>query len=62
MYMYNSLILVFLQFINLGILLTQVFYRYIPNIAIIFVIILFEGLLGGTAFVNTFYKISKEVS
>lgn len=50
-----------LQFINLGILLTQVFYRYIPNIAIIFVIILFEGLLGGTAFVNTFYKISKEI-
>lgn len=62
MYMYNSLVLVSLQFINLGILLTQVFYRYIPNIVIIFVIILFEGLLGGTAFVNTFYKISKEVS
>lgn len=51
-----------IQFINLGILLTQVFYRYIPNIFIIFVIILFEGLLGGAAFVNTFYKISKEIS
>ncbi|OPL32979.1 isoform a, partial [Mytilus galloprovincialis] len=54
-------VLPIIQFINLGILLTQVFYRYIPNIAIIFVIIFFEGLLGGAAFVNTFYQISKEI-
>ncbi|CAG2248826.1 BTS [Mytilus edulis] len=54
-------VLPIIQFINLGILLTQVFYRYIPSIAIIFVIIFFEGLLGGAAFVNTFYQISKEI-
>lgn len=54
-------ILPILQFINLGVLLTQVFYRYIPNIAIVFVIIFYEGLLGGAAFVNTFYSISKQI-
>ncbi|XP_064604901.1 battenin-like [Liolophura sinensis] len=50
-----------LQFVNLIILLTQVLYRYIPNVWIVFAIVLFEGLLGGGAYVNTFYKMSKEI-
>ncbi len=49
------------QFCNVGVLLSQVFVRYIPSIVIVFVIILFEGLLGGAAYVNTFYLISQEV-
>lgn len=49
------------QFANLIILLTQVLYRYIPNVWIVFAIVFFEGLLGGGAYVNTFYKMSKEV-
>ncbi|XP_062581936.1 battenin-like [Saccostrea cucullata] len=54
-------ILPVLQVANVAILTTQVFLRFIPNIWIIFVIVLFEGLLGGAAFVNTFYKISEDI-
>lgn len=50
-----------LQFVNVIILTCEVFYKYIPNIWIIFFIILFEGLMGGGAYVNTFYRISEEV-
>ncbi|XP_071943062.1 battenin-like [Antedon mediterranea] len=42
-------------------LLTVAMYHYIPSIWIIFVTIAFEGLLGGFAFANTFYKILIEV-
>lgn len=46
----------------MALLLSQVFYRFIPNVWVIFAIVLWEGLLGGGAYVNTFYKMSKEVS
>lgn len=36
-----------LQILNIGILMTQIFFNYIPSIWIIFVIIFWEGLLGG---------------
>lgn len=36
-------------------------YYYIPNIWIVFALVLWEGLLGGAAYVNTFYKMTKEV-
>ena len=49
------------QFINLTFLLCEVLLQFVPSIWIIFLIILFEGLLGGAGYVNTFYKISKEV-
>ncbi|XP_048253040.1 battenin-like isoform X1 [Haliotis rufescens] len=55
-------ILPILQFGNLAVLLTQIFYRYIPNIWIIIAIVFFEGLLGGGAYVNTFYRIRKEIA
>ncbi|XP_055958393.1 battenin isoform X2 [Patella vulgata] len=54
-------ILPFLQLINMGVLLAQVFYRFIPNIWIIFAIVFYEGFLGGAAYVNTFYRIAVEV-
>ncbi|XP_064631993.1 battenin-like isoform X2 [Lineus longissimus] len=54
-------ILPILQFLNIVLLMFQIFYQFIPSIWIVFVIILYEGLLGGAAYVNTFYKISEEV-
>lgn len=35
---------------------------FLPSIYLVFLIILFEGLLGGAAYVNTFYNIAQEVS
>ncbi|XP_041473302.1 battenin-like isoform X1 [Lytechinus variegatus] len=51
-----------MQIANMIIFLTQLFYFYIPSIFIVFVLVLFEGLLGGAAYVNTFYIIRREVS
>ncbi|KAK2148807.1 hypothetical protein LSH36_481g00020 [Paralvinella palmiformis] len=55
-------ILSVLQFLNIGILVLQIFFRFIPSIWIIFVIILYEGLLGGATYVNAFYRISSEIT
>ncbi|XP_070578082.1 battenin-like [Ptychodera flava] len=54
-------ILSILQFINVAIILSQIFLLYIPNIWILFALVFYEGLLGGSAYVNTFYRISIEV-
>ena len=37
-------------------------FLFTPSIAIIFVVIFIEGLQGGLAYVNTYYKMSKEIS
>lgn len=50
------------QFVNVIILLFETLYYYIPNIWIVFAIVLWEGLLGGGAYVNTFYRMSTEVT
>jgi len=50
-----------LQFGNLALLLCQVFFRFIPSIWIVFAVILWEGLLGGWAYVNTFYRMTNEI-
>ncbi|XP_015608291.1 battenin isoform X3 [Cephus cinctus] len=50
-----------LQFLNVIVLTFETLFYYIPNIWIVFAIVLWEGLLGGGAYVNTFYKMSKEV-
>lgn len=49
------------QFVNVVYFLFEIFYFFTPNIWIIFAIVLWEGLLGGGAYVNTFYKISKDI-
>ncbi|KAG8193241.1 hypothetical protein JTE90_005588 [Oedothorax gibbosus] len=54
-------ILPILQFVNLVVLLVDVPFFFIPSIWIVFAIILYEGLLGGCAYVNTFYKITSEI-
>lgn len=53
-----------LQFGNVAIVLCQVLYHYFPDnygLWIMFAIITWEGLLGGSGYVNTFYRISQEV-
>ena len=42
-------------------LICQVYEHFIPSFWIMMVIIIWEGLLGGSAYVNTFYKIREEV-
>ena len=54
---YLSLFAIF-QFINIGIFLSQIFFNYMPSIWIVFIIILWEGLLGGGCYVNSFNQVS----
>ncbi|KAL5285946.1 CLN3 family protein [Megaselia abdita] len=49
------------QLVNVVYFLFEVIYFFTPSIWIIFAIVFWEGLLGGGAYVNTFYKMSKEV-
>ena len=41
--------------------MTEAIYLFIPSIWIIFAIILIEGLQGGLAYVNTYYRMSREI-
>ncbi|XP_067647801.1 battenin-like [Eurosta solidaginis] len=50
------------QFINVAYFLTEAIYFYTPSIWITLVVVLWEGLLGGGAYVNTFYRMSKEIT
>lgn len=52
--------LALLQVVNATLLLLAVRFLFLPSAWLVFVIILYEGLLGGAAYVNTFYFISKE--
>lgn len=54
-------LLAVLQFINVIFMLFEVIFFFSPNIWIIFAVVLWEGLLGGGAYVNTFYKMTKEI-
>ncbi|XP_072402254.1 battenin [Diabrotica undecimpunctata] len=49
------------QGINVVIFTTEAIYYYIPNFYIVVALVLWEGLLGGSSYVNTFYRISTEV-
>ena len=49
-----------LQSINFMLFLSDVINPYFGHISVAIIIILFEGLLGGAAYVNTFYRISSE--
>lgn len=50
-----------LQAVNLALLTLHAVFNFIPNVYIIFVIIFWEGLLGGAVYVNTFAEISERV-
>lgn len=49
------------QFFNVIIFLFEVIYFFMPSIWLIFAVVFWEGLLGGGAYVNTFYRMAKEV-
>ncbi|XP_066498161.1 battenin isoform X2 [Hoplias malabaricus] len=53
-------LLSFLQCMNAVLLLLAVYFQFLPSVWLVFVIVLYEGLLGGAAYVNIFYLISKE--
>lgn len=50
-----------LQCLNLAFLLADVCLTFLPSIYLVFIVILYEGLLGGAAYVNTFHNIALEV-
>lgn len=54
-------IMAVLQFFNVIILLFEALFYYMPSIWLVFAFVLWEGLLGGGAYVNTFYRMSTEI-
>jgi len=50
-----------LQILNVAIVLTQVFLGYMDSIWWVFLLILWEGLLGGGCYVNAFHLVSIEI-
>ncbi|RDL40213.1 Protein BTN [Venustampulla echinocandica] len=51
----------FLQVANLLLLISQSLWWWIPSIYIVFIIIFWEGLLGGAVYVNTFAEIMENI-
>ncbi|KAG4029326.1 hypothetical protein MFRU_016g00800 [Monilinia fructicola] len=51
----------FLQIANLLLLISQALWFWIPSVWIIFLIVFWEGLLGGAVYVNTFAEIMERV-
>ncbi|KAI9733683.1 MAG: G1/S-specific cyclin cln3 [Cirrosporium novae-zelandiae] len=51
----------FLQIANLTLLILQSLFNFIPNVYFIFLIIFWEGLLGGLVYVNTFAEITDHI-
>ncbi|XP_053412993.1 battenin [Nycticebus coucang] len=51
-----------LQCFNLAFLLADMWFSFLPSIYLVFLIILYEGFLGGAAYVNTFHNIALETS
>ncbi|KAG9256572.1 batten's disease protein Cln3 [Emericellopsis atlantica] len=51
----------FLQIGNLALLILHALYFFIPSVYIIFVVIFWEGLLGGAVYVNCFAEILEKV-
>ncbi|KAG9240555.1 CLN3 protein-domain-containing protein [Calycina marina] len=47
----------FLQMANMVLLVTQSLYDWIPTVYVVFIIVFWEGLLGGAVYVNTFAEI-----
>uniref|UniRef100_A0A0B8RSG0 Battenin n=1 Tax=Philothamnus irregularis TaxID=1899461 RepID=A0A0B8RSG0_9SAUR len=53
-------LLAILQCLNMVFLLFAVTYMFLPSIYVVFVLILYEGLLGGAGYVNTFHRVTEE--
>lgn len=57
----NTWIMAVIQGFIAMLFLTEAIYLYMPTISIVFIVIFIEGLQGGLAYVNTYYRISQEV-
>ncbi|KAJ6654418.1 hypothetical protein lerEdw1_007011 [Lerista edwardsae] len=53
-------VLAMLQCLNMVFLLAAVYFMFLPSIYLVFLLILYEGLLGGAGYVNTFHCVSEE--
>lgn len=53
-------ILATLQVLTLVLLLTESLFTYFPTVYITFLIIFWEGLVGGATYVNTYYNVNTE--
>jgi battenin len=51
----------FLQIANLALLISQSLWNWMPSVYVVFVVIFWEGLLGGAVYVNTFAEIMEKV-
>ena len=51
-----------LQCLNLAILILQALFPYFPNVYLVFLVIFWEGLLGGVVYVNALEMISRDMS
>lgn len=50
-----------LQVANAVFIFFEAYFLFLPSFWIVVAIVLYEGLLGGCAYVNTFYRISQEI-
>ena len=50
-----------LQAVNLALLTAHAMFDFIPNVYVVFVVVFWEGLLGGLVYVNTFAEISDTI-
>ncbi|KAL4785171.1 CLN3 protein-domain-containing protein [Aspergillus varians] len=51
----------FLQVLNLAVLTLHALFTFIPNVYLVFLVVFWEGLLGGLVYVNTFAEIGDRV-
>lgn len=58
---HNVYIPALLQVVNLLLFTLQALFNFIPNVWLVFIIIFWEGLLGGIVYVNTFAEIGERV-
>uniref|UniRef100_A0A0K0DAR1 Battenin n=1 Tax=Angiostrongylus cantonensis TaxID=6313 RepID=A0A0K0DAR1_ANGCA len=56
-----AFLLPLLQFLNMVFLIFNAIYAFVPHFGVMCAIILYEGLIGGASYVNTFYHIHKKV-
>lgn len=49
-----------LQLVNLVILTLSSLFVWLPNLSVAYIIVVWEGLLGGLTYVNAFYRLRKE--
>ncbi|KAK6014315.1 CLN3 protein, partial [Ostertagia ostertagi] len=49
------------QLLNTAFFMLNAIYAFIPNFGIVCAIVLYEGLIGGASYVNTFHHIHKKI-